>query len=141
MHLILNSYGTALYVKQRAFLIKAAAGEDLIAPDKVKTISIAKGTRVSSDAILLAIAHEIDVLFTEKSGEPAGRVWSNRYGSVATIRKNQLAFTFSPAAVGWVRGLLAHKLNGQTALLLSLDVAGERDQRIIRRALNAIADH
>jgi CRISPR-associated protein Cas1 len=141
MHLVLNSYGTALYVKDRSFLISASAGQDQLPPEKIKSISISRGTRISSDAILLAIKHEIDLVFVDGVGKPAGRVWSNRYGSVATIRKNQLAFSFSGGAVGWIKELLAHKLNSQSALLLSLAGQDERQERIIRRAINAMADH
>jgi CRISPR-associated protein Cas1 len=140
MHLILNSYGTGLYVKDRCFLISAEAGQDKIVPENIKSITISRGTRVSSDAVLLAIRHEIDLLFVDGKGQPAGRVWSNRYGSVATIRKNQLSFAFSQAAVSWIKELLAHKLNTQSALLLSLE-GDDRTNRIVRRALNAIADH
>ena len=143
MHLILNSYGTALYVKNNSFLVVAEAGEEQLPPQHVKSISIARGTRVSSDAVLLAIRYEIDLLFVDGRGEPAGRVWSNRYGSIATIRKNQLAFVYSTAAVDWIKELLAAKLNAQSALLLSLrpDEGNQRQPRIVQRALNALADH
>ena len=69
MHLVLNSYGNALYVKDRTFVVQAAAGRDQLAPDRIKSISISRGTRVSSDAVLLAIEHEIDLLFIDGKGQ------------------------------------------------------------------------
>lgn len=141
MHVVLNSYGTSLFVKDRVFVVQADGGRDHLAPDRIKSISISRGTRVSSDAVLLAIEHEIDLLFIDGKGQPAGRVWSIRYGSISTIRKNQLEFIFSPRAVDWVRQLLAYKLNSQIGLLLSLDAPDERTQRIQQRAINALSDH
>lgn len=141
MHLVLNSFGTALQRHHDRFVIYTTDGKDYIAPDKVKSITVSKGAKVSSDAILLAIDHEIDVLFVDSNGAPKGRVWSVRYGSVATIRKNQLAFIFSPKAVQWVKDLICYKMETQIAALLMLETEEERLQRIIKRAVNALEDH
>jgi CRISPR-associated protein Cas1 len=71
----------------------------------VKSISVSRGAKVSSDAVLLAIEHEIDLLFIDGKGMPKGRVWSVQYGSISTIRKNQVEFIFSPRSVHWVKEL------------------------------------
>src|SRR5699024_1579235 len=67
--------------------------------------------------------------------------WSNQYGSVSTIRKNQLEFIYSEHSVEWIKGLISYKLDNQTALLLSLESNDARAIRIAKSAINAIADH
>lgn len=141
MHLILNSYGTSLQRKNDRFVIYTQEGKDFIAPEQVKTISISKGAKVSSDAVLLAIEHEIDLLFIDGLGMPQGRVWSVKYGSISTIRKNQVEFIFSKKAVEWTKELLQYKMETQIALLLALECPDERSERIVQRAINALEDH
>ena len=141
MHLILNSYGASLQRHQDRFVIYTQEGKDYIAPNQVKSISISKGAMVSSDAVLLAIQHEIDLLFVDGLGQPKGRVWSVQYGSISTIRKNQIEFIFTQAAVEWVKSILQYKMDTQIALLLALETDDDRAARIIQRAINALEDH
>lgn len=141
MHIILNSYGTSLQRHQDCFVIYTQEGKDQIAPSQVRSISISRGAKVSSDAVLLAIEHEIDLLFIDAKGMPKGRVWSVQYGSISTIRKNQLAFIFSQQSVNWIKELLQYKMDTQQAVLLALETQDEKAQRIIQRAINALEDH
>jgi CRISPR-associated protein Cas1 len=141
MHLILNSYGTSLQRKNDRFVIYTQEGKDFIAPEKIKSISVSKGAKVSSDAVLLAIEHEIDLLFIDGLGMPQGRVWSVKYGSISTIRKNQVEFIFSKKAVEWTKELLQYKMETQIALLLALECPDDRSERIVQRAINALEDH
>jgi CRISPR-associated protein Cas1 len=56
-------------------------------------------------------------MFLNNSGEPSGRIWSNRYGSISTIRKGQLEFSQSKKAVKWITEIVAAKIENQQALL------------------------
>ncbi len=78
MHLILNAFGTSLLKENGLFVVKTDEGKQQIFPDKVNSIHISRGARISSDAALLALEHEIDVFFTDKTGMPAGRLWSGK---------------------------------------------------------------
>lgn len=120
MHLILDTFGTSLVKKDDMFVVLHKDGKQQIATRQVKTISLSKGARISSDAILLAIEHEIDILFINSLGFPQGRVWSQRYGSIANIRKNQAFFSRSPQAVEWVKELICTKIRNQSALIAAL---------------------
>ena len=82
------------------------------------SIQISRGAQITSDAVLLAVENEIEVLFNDRTGKPMARIWSPKYGSVATIRKGQLAFTFSPNAVGWIKEVLCKKTENQQTMLL-----------------------
>lgn len=85
MELILNTFGVALNRDNEAFVVVHKDGKQRIPVDSITSIQIAKGIQVTSDAILLALEHEIEIMFTEKSGLPVGRVWSPKYGSISTI--------------------------------------------------------
>ena len=142
MHIVLNSFGASIGKENGLFAISTAEGKQLIPPRDVKTITVSKAARISSDAVLLAIEHEIDVLFVDGVGRPLGRVWSIKYGSVSEIRRGQLDFFYSPEAVQWVKELVAEKINQQVGLLLSLKSSqDERMQRIIASAINSMEDH
>jgi CRISPR-associated protein Cas1 len=142
MHLVLNSYGAKLTKKDGRFMVYSKDGETSLSPDKIKSITIHKGVKITSDAIFLAIREEIDVIFESRTGMPEGRVWSNSYGSIATIRKNQLEFVFTSEAVRWIQDVLFKKLDNQTAILLSLKFDEEEAiQRKIQSAINTIHDH
>jgi len=141
MEIILNSYGVSLQKEKNLFCVLSHEGKQLIPPRDIKSISVSKGARISSDAVLLAIENEIDVFFINKMGMPQGRVWSNQYGSVSTIRKNQLEFMYSKRSVEWVKELVAYKLDNQSALLLMMKGEDTRKNNIIATAINAIADH
>jgi len=103
-------------------------GKQRIPPTDIRSIFVSKGAQISSDAVLLAIENEIEVMFMDKSGSPLGRIWSNRYGSISTIRKGQLEFTSSKNAVTWITEIIAAKIENQQALLWTF-VASQQEMR------------
>jgi len=117
MDLVLNTFGTSLTKDNDCFMVVHKDGKQRIPPADIRSIFISRGAQVSSDAVLLAIENEIEVMFMDKSGHPAGRIWSNRYGSISTIRKGQLEFSNSKNAVTWITGIVASKIENQQALL------------------------
>jgi len=141
MEIILNSYGTSLQKENNLFVIYSKEGKRFVPPSDISAISVSKGAKVSSDAVMLAIEHEIDLLFIDGKGMPLGRVWSVKYGSIATIRKNQLEFIFEPRSVLWVKQLISEKLDNMVALLLSLEAEDDRLYRMIQSALSAFEDY
>lgn len=119
MDLILNTFGTTLTRENDQFAVVHSDGKQVIHPSDLRSISISKGARITSDAALLAIENEIDVMFIDQKGSPKGRIWSVKYGSISTIRRKQLDFTFSKAGVKWIKELIARKIENQIALLYS----------------------
>jgi CRISPR-associated protein Cas1 len=144
MHLVLNSYGVTLQKENDLFVISTTDGKQSFPPDKVKTISISKAAKVTSDAILLAIRHQVDILFVNDQGHPEGRVWSVQYGSISNIRRSQLDFLYSAEVIPWVKNLLTEKLNNQVAMLLALQPENPNElpaYNLVRFAINSIEDH
>lgn len=141
MELILNTFGTYLTKDNQTFMVIHKDGKQRIDPAKLKSISIGKGAQISSDAALLAIEHQIDVFFVDKGGTPAGRIWSNRFGSVSTIRRNQLDFTFSKQAVKWIKLVMMEKIDNQIALLFSFEIKDPVVQRKVQTSINRLEDY
>lgn len=141
MELILNTFGVCLNRDNEAFVVTHKDGRQRIPVEGIDSIQIAKGIQVTSDAILLALEHEIEILFTEKSGHPVGRVWSPRYGSISTIRKGQLNFTFSHDALPWIKGVLRDKMENQQAMILMMHTEDAELQRQVNKAISRIEDY
>jgi CRISPR-associated protein Cas1 len=141
MELILNTYGTSLVKDNDTFLVIHKDGKQRIHPSGIKSIVISKGAQITSDAALLAIENEIEVLFVDKTGNPKGRIWSHKYGSVSTIRKGQIEFTFSKAAITWIKSIVMQKMENQQALLLSLHPESEVMTEKIKTAISRIEDY
>ena len=137
MELVLNTFGTSLNRDNEGFVVTHKDGRQRIPVAGIKSIQISRGAQITSDAVMLAIEHEIEVLFTDKSGMPIGRIWSPRYGSVSTIRKGQLNFTFSNDALQWIKEIIRRKIENQQALLLmmrteNVAICRKREKNIAR---------
>ena len=120
MELVLNTFGTSLSRDNEGFVITHKDGKQRIPAIGIKSIQISRGAQITSDAVMLAIENEIEVLFMDKTGNPVGRVWSPRYGSISTIRKGQLNFTFTRDALVWIKDIISKKIENQQALLLMM---------------------
>ena len=137
MELVLNTFGTSLNRDNEGFVVTHKDGRQRIPVAGIKSIQISRGAQITSDAVMLAIEHEIEVLFTDKSGMPIGRIWSPRHGSVSTIRKGQLNFTFSNDALQWIKEIIRRKIENQQALLLmmrtdNVAICRKREKNIAR---------
>lgn len=69
-----------------------------------------------------------------------GRVWSPKYGSVSTIRKGQLNFTFSKDSIEWIKNIIVEKIENQQALILAL-CNSEDKQAIINSSVRRLMDY
>ena len=135
MQVIINKIATVLCVKDGVFLLKNSEGDQSFAPPKVKSILLNPGTSLTYEAIVLAVESGIDILFTERSGFPVARIWTNRFGSIATIRKQQVAFSQSEQATQWVKQILIRKIENQGLILSMIDGYQTSRSPIIRDAI------
>lgn len=141
MELVLNTFGTSLSRDNEGFVILAKEGKQCIPAEGITSIQISRGAQITSDAVLLAIEREIEVLFMDRSGRPMGRIWSPKYGSVSTIRKGQLSFTFSKEAVAWIRDVISRKIENQQALILMMIPRSPEMEVVARKAINRLEDY
>lgn len=141
MELILNTFGTSLSRDNEGFVITTKDGRQRIPTDGIKSIQISRGAQITSDAVMLAVEHEIEVMFMDKSGMPIGRIWSPKYGSISTIRKGQLNFTFTKDALVWIKGVILQKIENQQALLLMMKTEQTKDKNICEKAISRLEDY
>lgn len=141
MELVLNTYGTSLGRDNDGFVISNGEGRQRIPAVGIKSIQIGRGAQITSDAVMLAIENEIEVLFVDKSGQVYGRVWSPKYGSVSTIRKGQLNFSLSHHALDWIKQVLRLKIENQQALLLMMQADDPVLQNQVATAIRRLEDY
>lgn len=141
MELVINTFGVSLSRDNEGFVISNADGRQRIPAEGIKSIQVGRGAQITSDAIMLAVEREIEVLFTGKGGEVVARIWSPKYGSISTIRKGQLAFTFSKDAVSWIKDIIKRKIENQQALLLMLGGNDERKRKSVEKSINRLEDY
>lgn len=141
MLLAISNYGSSLSIKDGAFFVQNKSGSRMVSVEKVKTIMLHTGCRVTTDALATALQNSIDVVLTDRRGNQLGRIWDSRFGSISTIRKNQLEFCKSHFAVALIKNILSQKLNNQCALLLSIASAQEREEKLILVAIREIEKH
>lgn len=141
MDLILNTFGTGINRDNEGFVVTNKDGKQRIPVDGISSIQISKGAQITSDAVILAVENEIEVLFVDKSGNVIGRVWSPKYGSVSTIRKGQLAFTSSKEAVAWIKDVLRKKIESQQALLIMMNTEDFEIKKIVTSSVNRLENY
>jgi CRISPR-associated protein Cas1 len=114
MQLVLDTKGLKLLKKRSSFLIEPERGSPrLISPKKLTSIAITQSCLLSSEAVALAIQHEIPILFFDRIGKAQARLWSPYFGSIATLRRQQARFSESPDASAWIIRLFGLKAEGQ----------------------------
>lgn len=141
MELVLNTFGTSLNRDNEGFVITHKDGRQRIPADGIKSIQISRGAQITSDAVMLAVENEIEVLFMDRSGMPIGRIWSPKYGSISTIRKGQLNFTFSKDALAWIKEIIRQKIENQQALLLMMKADSDDLNRKREKAISRLEDY
>ena len=120
MEIVLNTYGTSLSCDNDAFIVRNSNGSKRIPTDGVTSIMVNRGVSLSSDVIMLAVDKQIQIHFMDRKGMPKGLIWSYKYGSISTIRKNQLEFCNSTEAVKWIKSIINRKLDNSQALLYNI---------------------
>ncbi len=128
MQVFINTYGSYLHVKDDMFEIKTRPDPkkrneikiNHIAAHKVTSFVVSIGAAISTDAIALALQHNVDIVVVENNGHPLGRFWHSKLGSTTKIRKRQLEASLSKEGLKWVKGWLIDKLTNQAGYLADL---------------------
>jgi CRISPR-associated protein Cas1 len=125
MHLHINTYGTYVHVKDETFEIRQKNEQGVVekkqfAAHKVTGIVMTTGSALSTDAIRLAMQHNVDLLFVEHDGDPIARIWHSKLGSTTKIRKSQLEASLAAEGLRWVKSWLLAKLGNQVDFIKDL---------------------
>ncbi len=120
MQLVVNTPGTFLTQKDECFRLKQQERTLDISPLKVESIIISNQAMISTQALVLALEHKIDVVFLDKYGDPVGRVWFSKMGSTALVRRKQLEAAEGPLGLQLVGEIVTQKLTNQINFLKKL---------------------
>jgi len=75
---------------------------------------------ITTDAIKLAMDHNIDIIFLDEFGDPFGRVWHSKLGSTTLIRRRQLEIAGMEEGLRLALSWVARKFDNQVELLKRL---------------------
>lgn len=142
MQLVINTYGTYLHVKDELFEVRVKKDgieeKHHFASQKVKSILLSKGAAISTDAIILAVKNNIDILVFEYDGTPVGRFWHSRPGSTSKIRKKQLEASLNQTGLQWVVSWLDIKAGNQIDFLKRLKKNRTNKSELIQERVDKI---
>lgn len=121
MQLYLNTFGTYLHVREGMFEVRVpgegGTTKHHLAAKKVTAIILTVAGALSSEAVRLALEHNVDLIVADRSGQPLGRFWHAKLGSTTKIRKRQLAVSLGKGGAVYVGKWLVAKLDAQAELL------------------------
>lgn len=144
MQLVINTYGTYVHIKDDLFEVHLKKGgkeeKHHFAAQKVTSILLSKGSAISTDAIILAMKNNIDILVFEYDGTPIGRFWHSRPGSTSRIRKNQLEASLNEIGLEWVKSWLTGKADNQIDFLKRLKKNRAARAEEIQEAIDKIGE-
>src|SRR5262249_19876799 len=120
MQLVINTFGASLRKQGEQFLVQAESQRLAVSAHKVRSIVLATAVHLTTDALQLALAHNIDVILLDGNGEPQGRFWQTRLGSTAAIRRRQLEVAQTDQGLNLARGWAEAKLRHQMEFLEEL---------------------
>ena len=120
MQLVINSPGTFITQKDECFRLKQQERVFDVSPFKVESIVVSNQAMISTQAVVLALEHNIDVIFLDSFGDPLGRVWFSKMGSTALIRRKQLEAADKPIGLELVKEMIRQKMENQIRFLKKL---------------------
>lgn len=119
MDIKINSYGAELRRYNGSFCISSPDDTwTTLSTEDVESIEIARGTLLTTDAMLLALENDIPIIVVGQSGQTLGRLWNGYANSVSSIRRGQVVFGYTHDGLQWVKRTIADKIVGQSDLLL-----------------------
>jgi CRISP-associated protein Cas1 len=81
----------------------------------------------------LALQNDVPVVILDGIGHPIGQVWSGKFGSIATIRRNQILFSTDSEGWLWLAKHLQRKIETQNAVLHNISIHFNDDVNAMRR--------
>lgn len=120
MQLVINTYGSYLQKNGDCFKIKNDDNVFEVSVKKVSSIMITTAAYITTDAIKLAMDHNIDVIFLDEHGNPYGRVWHSKLGSTTLIRRRQLEIAEEKEGLSLALDFVKRKSDNQIEFLIDL---------------------
>ena len=123
MYIYVQSPGTYITQKDGLFRFKRDDKRFDVAASKITSIVITNQASISTQAVVLALENNVDILFLNASGYPLGRIWLSKQGRTAKLRRKQLEATENGIGFEIVRDILLLKSKNQVRFLSKLKYA------------------
>lgn len=140
MQLVINSPGTFITCKNECFQLKQEEKKFDISPLKVESIIVSNKAMITTQAIVMALEHNIDIVFLNTYGDPVGRVWFAKMGSTALIRRKQLEAETGKIGLELVIDMIGFKLDNQARFLKKLKHARPGKEDPFEKAIRSITE-
>ena len=128
MDLIIKTYGARIRSRgERIVVVEPGYKRNYrvkkeIAAKTLDKIVILRPSSISTDAVRLAIKHEVDIVYLNYFGDTVGRIFPSEPKGTAALRKAQALFVSSPfKALGLAKALVIGKGANQAAYLRQLE--------------------
>lgn len=145
MDLYINSYGTYLHKVGEMFEMESEIdGEkkkQKISPLKIKSIIISTSARITTDAIKLAVDHNIDVVMLDEYGSPYGRFWHSKFGSTAFIRRRQIEIFDTDEGLSLAKEWIADKITDCIEHLKELEYKRHSKAELIEKEIEEMRNY
>lgn len=140
MQLVLDTNGLILKKRNNSFWIISKKHRKIISPHRISSIAVIRDCLLSTAAIRLAIKHQIPIFFFNYAGKAEGSLWSPYFGSIATIRRNQLQLTETAKATQLIVKWFQLKMKRQEVLLEKLlPKVKEEERREIQKSIKTLS--
>lgn len=116
MQLIIDTYGISLRIDNNRLLVEKDGTCKSVHPSRLTAIHIFMPCTLTSPVAIWAIEHGIPLLFYNRKGQVAARIWEPHFGSQAAVRLAQMDYCQSPEALFMIKDWLLAKAMGQRAL-------------------------
>jgi CRISPR-associated protein Cas1 len=113
MELVFTTPGTYLNVKDGLFAINSDNKKTTVAPAKVDRIILTTEAVITTAVIKLTAENNIDLIILDRGGEPVGRFWHSKFGSITTIRRNQLQLNIDEKGLDFTKEWIVNKMDNQ----------------------------
>ena len=140
MELYLNTYGSWLKKKDEMFELGVEGKKVKLSPLKISSIVISNAALISTDAIELAMEHNIDIVFLDKYGDPYGRVWFPKIGSTVAIRRKQLEMLTDATGLQFIKERIVLKIMNQHRFIKKLLSKREIEPQSFQAKLDSMRD-
>lgn len=120
MELIFTTPGTYLNVKDGLIAINSDNQKSTVSPAKVERIILTTEAVITTAVLHLAAENNIDIVILDWNGDPVGRFWHSRFGSITTIRRKQLELTTNDKGFDYAREWVMDKLKNQVEFVKEL---------------------
>jgi len=138
MQLVINRPGTYISKKEACFCLKQNDKRFDVSPHKVESIVISDQALITTQAITMALEHNIDIIFLDSFGNPIGRIWFSKMGSTALIRREQLRIAENKAGLDLVIDMVREKMLNQSKFLKKLMYARPGREQLFENSIRII---